>query len=248
MFRLQKLHIAVDEKNIIHWVDIDFPDSSTTVLLGHNGSGKTSLALTLAWHPKYRIQGHIWLDNDDITRLNTPERASKGIFLSFQNIPEIPGIKLIEYLRTIYNAHFRRNHGEKKPPSLFVFRRMVEKLLPEIGLSYDFLERDLFVWFSGWEKRRVELLQIALLDPRVIILDEVDSGLDIDALNILRHKIDIWRTSGKTIVIISHNLSFLAKITVDQVIILDQGKVVRSGDGTLLGEVESTGFKWKIHE
>ena len=148
MLRLQKLFITTPEKEIIHGIDIGFPAASTTVLLGHNGSGKTTLALALAGHPKYQIHGSILLDGEDVTTVSTTDRAQKGIFLSFQNIPEIPGIKLIEYLRTIYGAHYKKRHPDKKVPSHFIFRRMVEKLLPEIGLSPNFLDRDLFVGFS----------------------------------------------------------------------------------------------------
>jgi len=108
-----------------------------------------------------------------------------GIFLSLQSIPEIPGIKLLEYLRTIYNEHFSATHPGEKLPTPFVFRRMIEKMMPEIGLDVSFLERDLFVGFSGGEKRRIEMLQVALLDPECIILDEIDSGLDIDAISFL---------------------------------------------------------------
>lgn len=126
-------------------------------------------------HPRYETTGTIMIDDRDISTLSPTDRHVSGLFLSFQNIPEIPGIKVYEYLRTIYNTYFARHHIDTKSPSPFVFRRMVEKMLPPLGLDTSFLDRDLFVGFSGGEKRRIELLQIALLDPSVIILDEVDS-------------------------------------------------------------------------
>lgn len=191
-----------------------------TAILGHNGSGKSSLAYAIMGHPRYRVTGNIIFGSHDITSLSPDVRQECGIFLSFQNIPEIPGIKVAEYLRTIYNEHFKRKNPDTKPPTPFVFRRMVEKLLPGLGLDSTFLERDLFVGFSGGEKRRVELLQIELLDPQYIILDEVDSGLDIDALAILSDRIKKWRTSGKGVCIISHNFHLIDDIEVDQVLIM----------------------------
>lgn len=210
--------------------------------MGYNGSGKTSLALALMGHPRYTSSGKLLLQGEDISLLSPNERADKGLFLSFQNIPEIPGIKLIDYLRTIYNAHFQKQHPDKRIPSYFVFRRMVEKLLPDVLLSADFLDRDLYVGFSGGEKRRVEMLQAELLDPKVIILDEVDSGLDIDALSVLRHKIDTWRKNGKAVIIISHNLVLLKQISVDTVIILENGRIDRQGTSTLIDTISTQGF------
>lgn len=142
------------------------------------------------------------------------------MFLSFQNVPEIPGIRLCEYLRTIYVHHFTLKNPTLKPPSTFVFRRMVEKLIPEYGLDNKFLDRDLYVGFSGGEKRRIEMLQIALLDPSCIFLDEIDAGLDIGAIDILAKEIEKWRTKGKLVIIISHNFHLLDSIKVDRVLIM----------------------------
>lgn len=209
MFEIKNFSVWVEGKQVICDLHNTFNSGTTTVLLGHNGSGKTSLVLALMGHPRYTHQGDMILDGEDISSLSPDMRAARGIFLSFQNIPEIPGIRLIDYLRTIYSAHFRLLHPEAKVPSYFVFRRMIEKMLPEFHLSKDFLDRDLYVGFSGGEKRRIELLQADILDPKVILLDEADSGLDIDALSILRHKIDMWRSKGKSLIIISHNMNLL---------------------------------------
>jgi Fe-S cluster assembly ATP-binding protein len=152
-------------------------------------------------------------------------------------------VKCGEYLRTVYNAHFSRLHPQEKIPSAFVFRRMIEKLLPDLGLTPDFLDRDLFVGFSGGEKRRIELLQIALLDPEIILLDEIDAGLDIDALSILSSRIDTWRTSGKTIIIITHNFHLLDAVSVDRIVIMKDGKIVEHGEVELVEQVRKNGFK-----
>ena len=128
---------------------MDFPLGKVTAILGHNGSGKSSLAFALMGHPRYQTTGEILLDGVDISGLTPDKRHEKGIFLSFQNVPEIPGIRLFEYLKTVYTAYFARVHPGDKAPTSFVFRRMVEKLLPSIGLDKSFLERDLYVGFSG---------------------------------------------------------------------------------------------------
>lgn len=243
MLELKDIIIAVDEKIIVHNFSYNFQDGTTVAILGQNGSGKSSLALALAWHPRYLISGFYSLSWVNMLPLGPGERHRAWIFLSFQNIPEIPGIKVSEFLRTIYNEHFLRVHPWEKVPSSFVFKRIVEKLLPSIHLDSKFLERDLFVGFSGWEKRRIELLQIALLEPRVIILDEIDSGLDIDAIEILKNHIDMWRSLGKTIIIISHNFHLIDSIDINGVIIMKDWQIDRHGDRSLVEDVKIEGFQ-----
>jgi Fe-S cluster assembly ATP-binding protein len=182
------------------------------------------------------------LSGEDLTGLTPDALARKGMFLSFQSVPEIPGIRLMEYLRTIYTHHFMHVHPDLKAPTPFVFRRMVEKLLPDYGIDARFLERDLYVGFSWGEKRRIEMLQIALLDPRVIVLDEIDSGLDIGALSILAKEIEKWRNMGKMVIIISHNFHLLDTISVDRVIIMKDGQIDRHGEHDLIESVRRDGF------
>ena len=220
MLSLKNYSITVEEKAIVKDLSYTFEDGKITAILGHNGSGKSSLALSLAGHPRYKTTGEATLNGHVLTGLNATERYNQGLFLSFQNIPEIPGIKVSEYLRTVYNENFKRQFPNEKPPSPFVFKRMVTKILPTLSLQESFLDRDLYVGFSGGEKRKIELLQIELLSPQVIILDEIDSGLDIDAIIVLREHVETWRTNGKTIIIISHNFHLLENIKVDKVLIL----------------------------
>ena len=149
MFSTQQLSISIDSREIVSPISVDFPLGKVTAILGHNGSGKSSLAFALMGHPRYQTTGEILLDGVDISGLTPDKRHEKGIFLSFQNVPEIPGIRLFEYLKTVYTAYFARVHPGDKAPTSFVFRRMVEKLLPSIGLDKSFLERDLYVGFSG---------------------------------------------------------------------------------------------------
>ena len=219
MLQITDFSVSVDTKPIIKNISYTFLPG-VTALLGHNGSGKSSLAFAIMGHPRYSVDGKILLANESIDTILPTARSDKGIFLSFQNVPEIPGIKVLEYLRTVYNTHFKKTHREEKTPSPFVFRRMVEKLLPDLGIESSFLERELFVGFSGGEKRRLELLQIALLEPTYILLDEIDSGLDIDALALLSVKIQKWKEEGKTIIIITHNFHLLDTINVDRIVIM----------------------------
>lgn len=220
MLVLDHISVSVGEREIVKDLSYTFHHGETYALLGKNGSGKSSLAFALFGHPRYRMTGDLTLENESLIGLAPDILSMKGMFLSFQSVPEIPGIRLLEYLRTIYTHSFTRAHPGEKPPTPFVFRRMVEKLLPTYGLDAKFLDRDLYVGFSGGEKRRIEMLQIALLDPRVIVLDEIDSGLDIGAIDILSKEIDKWRSMSKLIIIISHNFHLLDTVNVDRVIIM----------------------------
>jgi Fe-S cluster assembly ATP-binding protein len=220
MFSTHNLSISIDAREIVSPISVDFPVGQVTAILGHNGSGKSSLAFAFMGHPRYTTTGQMLLDGEDISMLGPDKRYEKGIFLSFQNVPEIPGVRLFEYLKTVYTLYFQRMHPGEKSPSSFVFRRMVEKLLPSVGLDSSFLDRDLYVGFSGGEKRRIEMLQIELLSPQIVILDEIDAGLDIDAIELLRQYIDKWRSMSKTIIIITHNFHLLDSIRADSVVIM----------------------------
>lgn len=242
MLSLQSFCISVTDNQIVAPMSLDIPWWEITAILGHNGSGKSSLAYAIMGHPRYKTGWALLLDGEDISSLGPNERYEKGLFLSFQNVPEIPGIKLSEYLKTVYMTHFQRVHPWEKQPSSFVFRRMLEKILPTVGLDSSFLERDLYVGFSGWEKRRIEILQIELLDPRIILLDEIDSGLDIDAIDLLRHKIDTWRNMSKTVIIITHNFHLLDSISADMVVIMRDGHLIKQGEKSLIDVIRKNGF------
>ncbi len=243
MLTLRHLSVSVDTKQIIHSLSYSFETGVTTAILGHNGSGKSSLAFVLMGHPRYTCSGEILLNREDISSCSPTERHEKGMFLSFQSIPELPWVKTCEYLRMVYNAYFTAKKLGPKPPSPFVFRRMIEKLVWEVGLKTDILDRDLFHRFSGGEKRRIEMLQIELLNPEIIILDEIDSGLDIDALSLLRHLIDTWHQKWKTILIISHNFHLLDSIDVNRIIIMKDWQIIDSGDGELVERIKKEGFR-----
>ena len=242
MLELVHFSVSAGGRDIISDFSASFIPGSVYAILGENGSGKSSLAFGIFHHPKYQTRGDITFRGLPILEDSPDLLAKAGLYLSFQNVPEIPGIRLIEYLRTIYSRHFTDLNPEKKAPTGFVFRRMVEKLLPEYGIESSFLDRDLFVWFSGGEKRRIEMLQIALLDPACIVLDEIDSGLDIGALDLLSKKIDIWRTEGKICIIISHNFHLLDTVNVDRVIIVKSWQIDRHGGQELIQQIRESGF------
>lgn len=242
MFSTDSLSIHIDTREIVSPITLDFPLGQVTAILGHNGSGKSSLAFALMGHPRYVTSGKILLDAEDISSLSPDKRHEKWIFLSFQNVPEIPGIRLFEYLKTVYTTYFARIHSGEKAPTSFVFRRMLEKLLPTVWLDKSFLDRDLYVGFSGGEKRRIEMLQIELLDPKIIILDEIDSGLDIGAIELLRQYIDKWRSMSKTIIIITHNFHLLDSISADNVVIMHDWQFVIRGEKNLIETIRTEGF------
>lgn len=242
MISTKNLSIHIDSRQIVAPITTDFPVGQVTAILGHNGSGKSSLAFALMWHPRYITSGSIFLDGEDISLLSPDKRHERGLFLSFQNVPEIPWIRLFEYLKTVYWVHFARMHPGEKTPTSFVFRRMVEKLLPLVGLDKEFLERDLYVGFSGGEKRRIEMLQIELLSPSIIILDEIDAWLDIWAIDLLRQYIDKWRSMSKTIIIITHNFHLLDSISADNIIIMHDWQFVTRGEKSLINIIREEGF------
>ena len=242
MLSLSHISVSVWEREIIRDLSYRFDTGSIYALLGENWSGKSSLAFALFHHPRYTIQGSRALEGEDISDLAPDLLANRGMFLSFQNVPEIPGIRLLEYLRTIYSHHFALHNPDAKAPTPFVFRRMVEKMLPEYGLDAKFLDRDLYVGFSWGEKRRIEMLQIALLDPVCIFLDEIDAGLDIGAIDILAKQIEKWRSMSKLVIIISHNFHLLDSIKVDKVVIMKSWQIDRHGWQELIENVRQKGF------
>lgn len=192
-------------------------------------------------HPAYNVtQGKILLQQDDetidILALSPDERAKKGIFLAFQTIPEIKGIKLFEFLRTIYNAKM------DKKETFLSFKKIIEPLLAELGIDKEFLWRDLNVGFSGGERRKVEILQIRLLQPTYIILDEVDSGLDVDAFRAVASLMKAVNNDENTFIIITHYFTILEYIPIDWVYVLQDGKLISQGEKKIADAIRDNGF------
>lgn len=237
MIQTRNLSVTVDEKSILDTLSLTFEKGKNYCLLGKNGSGKSSFAMTLMWHPSYTVtKGNIFCDGEDITHMPVDQRAKKGIFLAFQAIPQLPWIKLFEFLRTIYSAKI------EKQVSFVAFKKVIEPLLQELHIEKEFLWRDTNVGFSGWERRKVEILQMRLLEPTYIILDEVDSWLDVDAFRSVSALLQQTNTGENTFIIITHYFSILDYLPIDWVYVLEKGKLVAQGDKHIADEIYQNGF------
>lgn len=237
MLEIKWLQVEVDEKQVLQWVDLSFIKGKNYTVLGKNGSGKSSLAMTVMWHPSYEItDGSLMLDGEDLSEMEPDERSKAGIFLAFQSIPEIKGVKLFEFLRTIYNT--RRDKKE----SFVSFKRLILPHLEELGIDKEFLRRDLNVGFSWWERRKIEILQLKLLEPTYIILDEVDSGLDVDAFRSVATLLQTLDSDQNSIIIITHYFTILEYIPVDEVYVLQDGLVIEHGGVDIVGRIQKEGF------
>ncbi len=237
MIQCTNLSVRVEDKDIINDISLAFEKGKNYCLLGKNGSGKSSLALTLMWHPKYEItSGSITIDGESLNDMSADQRAHKGIFLAFQTIPEIKGIKLFEFLRTIYSAKIG------KQETFLSFKKIIEPLLAQLHIDKEFLWRDLNVWFSWWERRKVEILQIKLLQPTYIILDEVDSGLDVDAFRSVASLMKELNSENNTFIVITHYFSILDYIPIDRVYVLEKWKIVSQGDTTIVETIKKEWF------
>lgn len=244
MLQVQNLSVKIGDKPILTDVSLSFEEGRTYFLLGKNGSGKSSLAFALAGHPRYEIVSWAIIEwGVQLNAMKINERANKaGIFLSFQNVPEIPGVKLLEYLRTIYNENQKIKNPESKSMSPFVFKRFVTGLVWELSLDEAFLDRDLNVGFSGGEKRKIELLQIKLLNPRYIILDEIDSGLDIDAFKVVASELAKLKNTKNTLIFITHNFELLEYVHVDGVYVLEEWRLTDSWGIELARHIQQEGY------
>ena len=235
--QIKNLTVSVEEKEILHGIDLVVKKGSVVVIMGPNGSGKSTLANTIAGHPKYHVSGgEILLNEEEITTIAPDERAKNGLFLSMQYIPEIEGVTIANFLRTAYSSV----SGKTVNPLKF-HAELVEKA-KTLHLDPDFLKRDLGVGFSGGERKRLEMLQLAVLAPTYAILDETDSGLDVDALRIVADGIQRFRNSGGGVVLITHYHKLLEYITPDIVHIMRDGKIIQSGRKELADDIEKHGY------
>lgn len=238
MLKINNLSINVENKQILKNINIDFQKGKNYCLLGQNGSGKSSLALTIMWHPKYHITSwDITINWEEINNISPDKRAKLGIFLAFQNIPEIQGVKLFEFLRNIYNTNRWENLTFLK------FKGLIVPLVEEVWLNREFLRRDLNVWFSGGERRKVEILQIKLLNPQYIFLDEIDSGLDIDAFKSIAKMIEELNDKNNCFIFITHHFEILQNIDIDEVIILKNWEIAEKWDKKLVEKIKTDWFK-----
>lgn len=236
------LHVEVDGKEIIKGVSLTFYPGKVHALMGPNGSGKSTLAHALMGHPKYKIaKGKILLDGGDITMAKPEVRAQKGLFLSFQYPSEISGVTISNFLRTAVN-----NLREKKglpPYSVVDFHKLLKEKMAQLKIDASFSKRYLNEGFSGGEKKRMEMLQLSMLEPRYALLDETDSGLDVDALKTVAEGIENIRKELETsIIVITHYNKFLEYLKPDEVSILYNGRIVKTGSYQLAQQIEKNGF------
>jgi Fe-S cluster assembly ATP-binding protein len=243
---ISNLQVKIDQKEILKGVDFNISSGEVHVVMGPNGSGKSTLAYTLAGHPNYEVTGgEVKLDKKNLLEMSPDKRAQAGLFLAFQYPTEIPGVKVRNFLRQAYNARFE-DQKCKQFDSVLAFRKHLEKLAEELQVNPELLKRGLNEGFSGGEKKRLEILQMAVLEPRFAVLDEVDSGLDIDAIKIvaagIKQNVKKYNTG---ILLITHYQRILDYIEPDFVHVMVKGKVVESGDKTLVKKLEADGYqKW----
>lgn len=236
MLSFKSISVSVQDKEIIHDFSYDFAIGKNYCILWKNGSGKSSLAMTLMWNPNYQItNGEILLDDEKISDLSPDERAKRWIFLAFQNIPEIPWIKLFEFLKWIYD-------NSVKTTTFMEFKKLIEPMLIELQLSNDFLWRDLNVWFSWWERRKLEILQMKLLNPKYIILDEIDSGLDVDAFKVVAELLKSFSSKDKCFIIITHIFTILDYLKIDETLVLNKWALIETWWADLAQRIKENWF------
>ena len=244
LLKTEGLTVSAEDKELLRGVGLTLGKGETHVLMGPNGAGKSTLGCTVMGSPEYKVTGgRILFDGEDITEESADKRAKRGIFLSFQDPVEIPGITLSEFLR---NALEQQTGKRIK---LFEHKKNLAAAMSVLGMDKSYAGRDLNVGFSGGEKKKAEILQLLMLKPRLAILDETDSGLDVDAVKVVSKGIEEYKKSvGGTLLIITHNAKILEELNADKTHILSNGRIVREGDGQLAFDVLAEGFEKYIEE
>ena len=237
LLSVRDLHVQVGEKEILHGVNLSVGTDETHVLLGPNGTGKSTLGYAITGNPAYQVtRGSITFDGEDITSMPVNERAKKGVFLSFQNPLEVPGVTLSAFIRTALE--------QKSGSRLWDFKKKLKETMALLSMDESYAERDLNVGFSGGEKKKAEILQMLMLEPKLAILDETDSGLDVDAVRTVSEGVRLFRekTHG-SLLIITHSTRILEALRVDRTHVMENGVIVREGDAALVEEINEKGFK-----
>jgi Fe-S cluster assembly ATP-binding protein len=240
---IQNLHVRTEEREILHGVDLVVSRGETHALMGPNGSGKSTLANTLMGNPSYDVtEGRILLNGEDITDADPDERAKAGLFMAFQYPATIPGVSVANFLRMAVNA------GREEPIKVKEFGRLLGESMDLLRIDRDFTSRYLNEGFSGGEKKRAEILQLAVLQPEFAVLDETDSGLDIDALRIVADGVNRMRVPERGFLIITHYTRILGLVHPDFVHIMLDGRIAREGGPELADELEDKGYEWVREE
>ncbi len=243
MLHIKNLHVKLEEedKQILKGVDLDVPAGAVHAIMGPNGSGKSTLSYVLSGRDGYVVtDGEVTLEDNDVLQLEPEERAAAGLFLAFQYPIEIPGVGNMTFLRTALNSQ-RKARGEEEM-SASDFLKLIREKAKSLKIDADMLKRPVNVGFSGGEKKRNEILQMAVLEPRMCILDETDSGLDVDAMKLVAKGVNALRSEGRSFLVITHYQRLLDHIKPDVVHIMADGRIVKSGGPELALEVENNGY------
>jgi Fe-S cluster assembly ATP-binding protein len=242
MLEIKNLHVEIDGKKILNGLDLSVGKGEVHAIMGPNGSGKSTLSYVLAGKDDYEVtEGEVLLDGDNVLAMEPDERAAKGVFLAFQYPIEIPGVATMTFLRTALNAQ-RKHRGEAELTTPD-FMRLVRDAAGKLNIDQEMLRRGVNVGFSGGEKKRNEILQMAILQPRLAVLDETDSGLDIDALQVVSEGVNRLRGPDRSMLVITHYQRLLNYIVPDVVHVLSKGRIVRTGGKELALELEAQGYK-----
>ena len=243
MINIQNLHVKIDDKEILKGINLDVKSGELHVIMGRNGTGKSTLANVLAGKEQYEItKGSVIYKGKDLLDLTPEERACQGLFLSFQYPVAIPGVNNMYFLKAAMNA-IRKSHGKKEVDAVD-FLAIIREKLKKVSLDESFIHRPVNDGFSGGEKKRNEILQMITLEPSLAILDETDSGLDIDALQIIAKGVNDYRSKDRSFILITHYQRILNYMEPDFVHVLMNGQIVKSGDQDLAKEIEEKGYSW----
>jgi Fe-S cluster assembly ATP-binding protein len=242
---IRNLHVKIEDKEILKGVDLSVKQGEVHALMGPNGTGKSTLAYTLMGHPSYEVtEGEVWFKGQNILELAPDERAHLGLFLAFQYPVSIPGVTVANFLRTALNSQRKAANKEDKGISIPEFRRLLKERMQLLKMDSSFAGRYLNEGFSGGEKKRAEVLQMATLNPEIAIMDETDSGLDIDALRIVSEGVNVLRGPQLGVLVITHYQRILNYIKPDYVHIMLGGRIVETGGPELALHLEEQGYDW----
>ena len=243
MLEVRDLHVSVADSEILRGLDLSVAAGEVHAIMGPNGSGKSTLANVLAGRPEYEVtRGEVLFEGVDLLSMTPDQRAKRGVFLAFQYPVELPGVRNRQFLKSALDA-VREHRGEDEL-SVREFNRLFDEAVRSVGIDPDLMKRSVNEGFSGGEKKRGEMLQLSLLDPKLALLDETDSGLDIDALKTIAGGVNRRRAPDKAILLVTHYQRVLSYITPDHVHVLMDGRIVTSGGEDLARELEAKGYEW----